>query len=263
MRFATPIRAFVRPPGGSYASCLREHPVAIDVELARAQHRGYIAALEEAGIEVEALPELPDAPDSVFVEDTAVVLDTHALITRPGAPSRRGELATITSTLAGWRELTFMLEPATLDGGDVLRVDRSLLVGLSRRTNRAGLECLSRLAAVDGLAVVGVEVTRGLHLKSACSLAGPETLLVREGDLDLAALSALPLELVPVPEAAGANVLAFSDRVLISSAAPRTAAMLERRGLRARPVELSQIHAGDGALSCLSLRLSPPGAWGA
>lgn len=257
----TPSHAIVRPPGSSYSSCLREQPVAIDAELARSQHDGYVAALREAGIVVEVLPELPNAPDGVFVEDTAVVLDSCALVTRPGAPSRRGEVETIAAALEGRREVTIMQAPATLDGGDVLRFDRWLVVGLSRRTNRAGLECLARLAAIDGLEVVAVRVNEGLHLKSACTLAGPEIMLVREADLDLAALARLPLERLAVPEAAGANVLGLADRVIVSSAAPRTAELLERRGLSLRIVELSQIHAGDGALTCLSLRLAPAGAW--
>lgn len=262
MTLVTPSHAIVRPPGASYASCMREDPVAIDIALARAQHDGYVAALREAGVVVEVLPELREAPDAVFVEDTAVVLDTCALVTRPGAPSRRAEVATIAAALTGRRALTVMDGTATLDGGDVLRIGRWLVVGLSRRTDRAGVEQLARLARTDGLEVIAVRVNDGLHLKSACSLAGPETLLVREGELELDALAALPVELVPVPEAAGANVLAFADRVLVSSAAPRTAVLLERRGLRPRPVELSQIHAGDGALSCLSLRLAPgPGTW--
>jgi dimethylargininase len=264
MTFATPSLAFVRPPGGAYASCLREHPVAIDVALAWRQHAGYVEALREAGVRVEVLPELPGAPDAMFVEDTAVVLDTCALITHPGAPSRRTEVASIARVLAEHRTLHTMMPPATLDGGDVLRVGRRLLVGLSQRTNRAGLGYLAAVAATDGIEIVAVTVAGGLHLKSACSLAGPETLLVREGRLDRAAIAGLAIECVEVPEDAGANVLAFADRVLVSAAAPRTAALLDARGLRPLSIELSQIHAGDGALSCLSLRLAEHarlGAW--
>jgi len=257
----TPARAIVRPISRSYADCLREDPVAIDVARARAQHEGYVAALRDAGVDVDVLPELPDAPDAVFVEDTAVLLDRRAVITRPGAPSRRVEHEAIVRALAGSLALHHMDEPARLDGGDVLRWDRTLLVGLSHRTDAAGLAFLAAVAAEDGLSAIGVPVLRGLHLKSACSLADDHTLLVDPGCLDLAPIAKLGLDVVEVSEPRGANVLAFGDRVLVSAAAPRTAELLARRGLSPRPVALDQIHAGDGALSCLSLRLAPPGAW--
>lgn len=256
MPLVTPSLAIVRPPGPAYAACLRALPVAIDVGLAMHEHAGYVAALRDAGIRVEVLSELPGAPDAMFVEDTAVVLDTCALLTHPGAPSRRVEVASIGRALAGHRTLHTMLPPATLDGGDVLRIDRRLFVGLSQRTNRAGLGHLAAVAATDGLEVVPVTMAGGLHLKSVCSLAGPETLLVHGAGIDRTAFAGLPLEVIDVPEAAGANVLAFADRVLVSTAAPQTAALLEARGLQTVPLSLSQIHAGDGALSCLSLRLT-------
>src|SRR5205085_2329678 len=132
--------------------------------------------------------------------------------------------------------------------GDVLRCAQRLLVGLSERTNRAGLAQLAAVAGEIGLDVIGIEVRRCLHLKSACSLADAHTLLVREGCFDRDALGELELEPVLVPESAGANVLAFADRVLVSSAAPRTAELLAARGLSPVLLELSEIHAGDGAL---------------
>jgi dimethylargininase len=257
----TPARAIVRPISRSYAECLREVPVAIDVARARAQHDGYVAALRDAGIEVEVLPELADAPDAVFVEDTAVLLERLAVITRPGAESRRVEHEAIERALAGSFELRRMEAPARLDGGDVLRCDRALLVGLSHRTDGPGFAFLAAAAKADGLRTICVAVERGLHLKSACSLADDHTLLVDPGCLDIDAIARAGLDVVEVPEPLGANVLAFSDRVLVSADAPRTAELLARRGLSPRPVALDQIHAGDGALSCLSLRLAPAGAW--
>jgi len=258
---ATPTRAIVRRPSSRYAECLRHDPRPIDVALAQAQHRGYVQALRDAGIVVDELPEL-DAPDAVFVEDTAVLLGDRALLTRPGAPARRAELDSIATAL-DQRELIVvrMSAPATLDGGDVLRCGDTLLVGCSARTNPEGLAQLRAVAGAIGLTVIGVEVRAGLHLKSACSLADAHTLLVDAGCLDLRAIEGLALEPVIVPEALGANVLAFADRVLVSSAAPRTAELLAARGLAPRLVELSEIHAGDGALSCMSLRFAPADAW--
>lgn len=257
----TPSLALARPPGTAYAACLREIAVPIDVELAALQHAAYVDALGDAGIRVVLLPELAGAPDAVFVEDTAVVLDTCAVITRPGAPSRRVEVASIAAVLAEHRTLHTMVPPATLDGGDVLRVGRRLLVGLSQRTNREGLAMLAGVAAIDGLEVVAVAVRGGLHLKSACSLARADLLLVRGDQLDAGPLRRLGIGCLEVPEDAGANVLGFTDRVLVSAAAPRTTELLAGHGLRPVLLELSQIHAGDGALTCMSLRLGARPAW--
>jgi dimethylargininase len=260
VELVTPTRAIVRSPSRCYAECLREHPRPIDVPLAQRQHDGYVQALREAGIVVQALAEL-DAPDACFVEDTAVVLGDRAIVTRPGAPSRRVEIDSVALALGQHLTVVRMTAPATLDGGDVLRCGDALVVGLSRRTNREGLAQLAAVAGVLGLRVIGVELRAGLHLKSACSLADAHTLLVQPGMLELAAIASLALAPVEVPEPEGANVLAFADRVLVSSAAPRTAELLAKRGLSPQLLELSEIHAGDGALSCLSLRFAPTDAW--
>lgn len=258
---ATPTAAIVRPPSASYDRCIRTSAAAIDVALARAQHGAYVQALRDAGIDVEVLDPQDEMPDAMFVEETAIVFPDRALLTRPGSPARRAEVESVAVALARRMPTVRMTEPATLDGGDVLRCGARLLVGLSERTNRAGVARLAELADEIGLSVVTVEVRAGLHLKSACSLADEHTLLVWEGAFDGAALRSLELEPLVVDEPAGANVLAFADRVLVSSAAPRTAERLAARGLSPRSLELSEIHAGDGALSCLSLRVAPVGAW--
>jgi dimethylargininase len=268
MPLVTPTHALVRPISASYDACIRDDATAsIDVALARTQHTAYVDALRSAGIHVEILPALPDAPDAVFVEDTAVILDSVALVTRPGARARRAEVASVASALDGRRALTIMAPPGTLDGGDVMRVGSRLVVGLSQRTDQAGADALAVVAAKDRIDVVTVALPGGLHLKSACSVARPG-LVVAYGPLAPALRGVLDpeIEILEVPEPAGANVLGFADRVLVSSAAPRTAALLEARGLSVRTLDLSQIHLGDGALSCLSLRLvkwtgSPSDEW--
>jgi dimethylargininase len=257
----TPAVAFVRPPSASYASCLRSDAAPIDVDEARAQHAGYVRALRDAGVEIVMLLPEDELPDAMFVEDTAVIVGDRALITRPGAPSRRGETSSVRAALATRLEVVDMQPPAQLDGGDVLRVGDALLVGLSQRTNREGIDALRGFASELGLSTHTVELHAGLHLKSACSLADASTLLVFEGAFRPGALPALDVEVLKVSEPAGANMLAFDRRVLVSAAAPRTAELLANRGLRPIALELSQIHAGDGALSCLSLRVAPPGHW--
>lgn len=256
MALVTPTHAIVRPPSASYATCIRtDAHTAIDVVLAQEQHAGYVAALREAGVIVDELPALDSSPDATFVEDTAVVLDTCAVITRPGARARRAEVVSVAAALDRRRALTVMTPPGTLDGGDVMRIGPLLVVGLSQRTDREGARALAEVAAHDDIAVVTVEVPSGLHLKSACSIASA-SLVVVHGLLvaPLRAAIGASIELLEVPEVAGANVLGFADRVLVSTAAPRTAALLEARGLTTRAIALSQLHLGDGALSCLSLR---------
>ncbi|MBI3268208.1 MAG: type 3 dihydrofolate reductase [Planctomycetes bacterium] len=259
--FALPAAVLVREVPASYARCLRRDPVAIDVAAARAQHAGYVSALREAGAEVVVLPADEGFPDASFVEDCAVVAGGRALLTRPGAPSRQGEVGPVADALARWYGVQRMEAPATLDGGDVLRVGRRLFVGLSGRTNLAGLECLERLAALDGLETVRVVVRAGLHLKSACGLAAPGLVLLAPGVLDPAPFEAAGLECLAVPEPVGSNCLPLGDRILVSADCPGTLALLVARGLRACPVRVTEFHKGDGALTCLSIRVPSPGTW--
>jgi dimethylargininase len=266
--FAPPERVFVRPVSRRYADCVRTRADrGIDVAVARDQHAVYITALRAAGVLVEEIAADDEAPDACFVEDTAVVLGPSALATCPGASSRRREVAPVAESLgrAGLR-IEHMALPATLDGGDVLRIGRRLFVGLSTRTNPAGVDVLARAAAEQGLQVVPMAVRGGLHLKSACSLGAPslllyDPLLLREDDL--AVLRGAGVECLASLEPEGANVLALGDVVLVSAAAPGTAAALRQRadGPDVRVVDVSEIHEGDGALTCLSLRIPRTGTW--
>lgn len=260
---STPSRAWVRAPSPAYADCLRnESQPRPDVGRALAQHQGYVEALRAAGVGVEVVPPAEGYPDACFVEDVAVILDHEiAVLTRPGAPSRRPEVRDLAPWLAQTLTLHALEDPATLDGGDVLRLGPTLWVGRSGRTNREGIEQLRGLAAPRGIDVIEIEVAQGLHLKSACTALDARTLVVDPTALDPAVLRDHGVEVHPVPEPLGANVLAFGDRVLVSDAAPQTARWLQARGVTVVRVPLSEFHHGDGALSCLSLRLPPAGAW--
>ncbi|MCX4245629.1 dimethylarginine dimethylaminohydrolase family protein [Paraliomyxa miuraensis] len=232
------------------------------VELAQRQHEDYVAALREAGIEIEVLAPEASLPDACFVEDAAVILSHDvAVLSRTGAPSRRDEVATLEPVLARRLTLHRLEAPATLDGGDVLRLGDRFLVGRSSRTNDAGIEQLRRFGEPLGLGVEAVDVAAGLHLKSACTALDDRTVVVDPDALDPAVLEALGLVVHRVPEPVGANVLALGDRVLVSADAEGTATQLEASGRVVVRVPLSEIHRGDGALSCLSLRLPPPGGW--
>jgi dimethylargininase len=263
--FALPRKVVVRPVSAGYARCVRvDASVAIDVGRARAQHEAYVAAVRELGVAVGVVPTDEACPDSCFIEDTAVVTGAHALATCPGAASRRAEVGPVAEALAGEVVVHRMEAPATLDGGDVLRVGARLFVGLSSRTNEAGAEALAHVAARDGLEVVRMRVRDGLHLKSACSLASAE-LVVYDArvltDEDVAVLRESGIRALAAPEPAGANVLALGHAVLASAAAPRTVELLRAEGLDVRVVDVGEMHKGDGALTCLSLRIPGAGAW--
>lgn len=263
--FARPARMVARGVSDAFARCLRSDlATPLDVPLAKRQHAAYVALIRDLGIEVELLPADAAHPDCCFVEDTAVVLGSRAVATRPGAPTREGEVGPVATVLAARGPVERMTPPATLDGGDVLRAGDHLFVGLSGRTNAEGRDVLARVAADEGITVVSIPVGQGLHLKSACSLVDGRTLVFAPdilGDEALASFRAAGLELVAAVEPAGANVLALGDVVLASAAAPETTRVLRARGHDVRSVDVGQMHVADGALTCLSLRVPAPGAW--
>lgn len=260
-RFASPQRAWLRAIPKRFPDCLRTNDLPIDVALARAQHAAYAAALADAGVDVQILPAAEDCPDCVYIEDVAVLLGPLTLITTPGASSRRPEVAGVRPVLQAAGPIRAMSTGAILDGGDVLRAGDTLFVGLSARTSAAGLAALREVADPLKLAVVPVPVQAGLHLKSAVTLAAPGLLVLVEEQLDPAPFARAGLEVLLVDEPHGGNVLALKDRVLVSSASPRVGARLRARGLRTVEVDVTELHKGDGALTCLSLRQPPPGAW--
>lgn len=256
----------VRTLSPRFAACVRQDPTEpIDVDRARAQHETYVAALRAAVAVVIEVPGAPEHPDGVFVEDAASMIDgSTALITRPGAPSRRAEVDSVASALAALGvERIHMRPPAMLDGGDVLPVGGGFLVGLSARTNAAGAEVLAAAARERGLVTKAVPVRWGLHLRTGCTLADESTLLFyRRAALDVAPLTALGLECVAVDEPQGANVLALGKRrVLVSSAGPKTADLLARRGLEVTVLDVSELHKADAALTCPSVRVPVRGGW--
>lgn len=250
-----PRSVFVRAPGPAYADCLRRSDAVIDLAAAARQHTGYVAGFRRLGVPVMELPPLDGAPDATFVEDVAVVSEDRALITIPGAASRRRETASVEEALGAQLEVETMREGA-LDGGDVLRVGQIWFVGNSSRTDATGIAALARFVPGD---VVEVPVRAGLHLKSGATALDRATVLIDPGALDAAAFEARGVSVVHAPEPLGANVLNLGPEVWVSASAPKTAALLNERGHRVRVVPMSAFHAGDGALSCLSLRVPATG----
>jgi len=226
----------------------------VDVTLAREQHAAYVAALRGAGLEVVVLPELAGAPDSCFVEDTAVIAAGMAMLTRPGAVSRRGEVPSVRDALRGWLTTRTMPAPATLDGGDVLRVGLDVYVGLSARTNVAGVRSLRRAFEPLGLRVHAIELPPSvLHLKCVCSPVDATTVLVAAGALRAGTFGRARVIEVPAEETYAANAVVVNGVALVAAGHPVTRRRLEAEGLRVVELDMSETRKADGSLTCLSL----------
>jgi dimethylargininase len=225
----------------------------IDVGKAAAQHHQYETCLRDLDVTVLSLPAEPALPDSMFVEDPAVVVPEVAVITRMGTPSRRGEAATLAPVLARYRPLRWIYEPATLEGGDVLHVGTMLYVGLSARTNQAGIEQLAEILRPFGYSVQPVLIQGCLHLKSACTSLDGENLLANRAWLDPGAFRDLRIVDVPSQEPRAANVLAVGRAVLVPATFPRTANLLARLGWKCRLVDISELMKAEAGLTCSSI----------
>lgn len=225
----------------------------IDVARAVAQHRDYQECLAALGVQVVTLPAEPDLPDAVFIEDPAVIVDEVAIISIMGAPSRRPEAARLADTLSRYRPVKFLTQPATLDGGDVMRIGQTVFVGSSRRTNREGIAQLNEILRVHGYQVTPVAVSGCLHLKSACSYVGNNMLLINRSWIDPMPFRTFELIDVPDKEPAAANALLVKDVVVCPASFPQTRLMLERRGLRVRAIDLSELQKAEAGVTCTSL----------
>jgi dimethylargininase len=230
----------------------------IDIGKAIAQHGQYEALLASLGIGVVSLPAIPDLPDAVFVEDPAIVLDEIAIMTRMGTESRRGESASLAEAIARFRPLRWITEPGTLEGGDVVRIGSTLFVGRSARSNDAGIAQLARELWPLGYAVQVVEMRNCLHLKSACTYLGRDTLLANRDWVDLGPFGNLRvLDVVP-EEPAAADVLAVGDTAIIPASFPETARILDLAGWRVLPIDVSELQKAEAGVTCMSLIFDAP-----
>jgi dimethylargininase len=226
----------------------------IDFDEAVQQHRNYQRLLRELGASVVELPGQADCPDGCFIEDTALVLDELAILTRPRSQARRREVDGVASSIRKYRREVFQIDaPATLEGGDVLRIGRNLFVGLSERTNREGIQVLRQFVSADGYDVHAVETTGALHLKSVCTAVDEHTILAEPSRLDLQPFKKFEIIAVPPEEWMAANVLLVNGTVCIQSGFPKTQGLLERRGYQVRTVDISEFLRAEAGLTCLSL----------
>lgn len=249
------MRAIVRRPSAAIADCaltfLERQP--IDFARALAQHDAYVEALRAAGVEVRILPPEEALPDAVFVEDTAVVVDECAVLTRPGIDSRRPEVASIASAFEGLRPIVRIEAPGTLEGGDILRAGRTIFAGQTARTNSAGTRQLAAALQPHGYEVIPITPDGCLHLKSAVTFIGRETLLVNPAWIDVDLFSRWQCVPVPVEEPFGANALLVNDVVHVAASAPLTRRKLDALGFDTAALDTSEFEKAEAALTCLSL----------
>jgi dimethylargininase len=251
------LTAITRAVSPAMNRCELSHLKRVPIDVARAarQHSAYEACLRELGAAVVPLPAEPDLPDSVFVEDPVVVVDQVAVIARTGAASRRNEANSLAAALEPYRPLRRMRAPATLEGGDILRVGTTLFAGVSARTNAEGIRQLSDETKPFGYTVRPVEVRGCLHLKSAVSDLGDGAVLVNRAWLDAERLDGLRLIDLPECEPWAANVLAIEGVIVMPAGFPETAEMLDGLGYRVRTLDVSEIQKAEGGLTCMSILL--------
>lgn len=255
--------ALTRAPSPALSRCALTFVPRSPINLQRAvqQHAQYTELLATRGIRVVELPAGDDFPDAPFVEDTSVVLDEIAVLTSMGTSTRRAEVDEIAPVIGRYRDLVERVDPpALLEGGDVLRVDRILYVGLSRRTDRAGLEALARLTRPLGYEVAPVKVRGCLHLKTACTALDHETVLVNPNWIDPEPLRALRQIPVDAQEPWAANTVRLEDElILMQHGTPRTVERVREAGYQVITTEISELAKAEAGLTCLSLlfKLAP------
>jgi dimethylargininase len=250
--------ALTRAVSPAMADCELTHVarVPIDVDLAVRQHAAYERVLEGLGFTVQRLEAAPDLPDSVFIEDTAVVLEEVAVVTRLGAASRRREVDAVAAALGRYRPIQSIAAPGTMDGGDVLRVGRRLFVGLSLRTNQEAARQLRALLEPLAYSVEEMPVDKCLHLKSAVTAASDDLLVLNPAWIDPQRFAGIESVAIDPQEPAAANVLRVGDTVVCPASAPRTRQRLEARGLTVRSIDASELAKAEGAVTCISLIFS-------
>lgn len=227
----------------------------IDLDVARAQHEEYVNALASLGCQVIELPEEPDLPDSVFVEDTAFILPEVAVITRPGADSRKPETESIIRALSPHRPLVHVTEPGTVDGGDVLVLGKNIYIGISTRSNDAAVRQIQELLAKYGYTVTAVEMHDCLHLKTALTKVDDKTLLINPNWVDTSHFKGFDWIEVDPSEPFAANCLPVGDGIIFPTAFPKTKQRLEQKGYKIQAVNVAELAKAEGAVTCCSLVL--------
>jgi dimethylargininase len=227
--------------------------VPIDATRAQLQHDDYERALQALGCTVVRAPDTPELPDGVFVEDAVLVCDELAIVTRPALPARQRETASLEDVIARYRTMVRITEPATLEGGDVMRIGRTIFVGRGERTSDAGITQLRDFLAPHGYTVTAVPITRCLHLKTAVCAIADDTLLINPSWVDAAVFRRYRLIAIDAAEPFAANALHVGDAVIHAAAHGRTRQRLEQQGMRVVPVDVSELAKAEAGVTCCSV----------
>lgn len=225
----------------------------IDYELAAWQHRNYCQTLRSAGLDVMELDVNSDYPDSVFIEDTAVVMDELAIIARPGVQNRCGETAGIEPELRKYRIIKKIKAPGTLEGGDVMMMNRDIFIGITSRTNLAGIEQFRKFVMPFGYRVHAVEVNHCLHLKSACTPLDEKTILANTRLISRVSFNGYKIIPVSKDEPAAANCLNLNQTIYLAANFPKTVDILRSHGYTVETIDISELRKAEGALTCSSI----------
>jgi dimethylargininase len=252
----TSIHALCRAVSPAIADCelsfIGRDP--INVAMAHLQHIDYIAGLQGLGVQVIELPAEPTLPDSVFVEDTALLFDELAVMTHPCAASRRAEVASIEAAFRKYREfITHINEPGTLDGGDVLRIGKRVFVGLSQRSNQSAIDQLAEILKPYGYSVTAVPMHDCLHLKSSVTALSEDTVLINPDWVDVSYFNDYRQITVAESEPHAANVLRIHADILMPSNFPQTRALVQAAGFTVHTVDVSELQKAEGAVTCCSV----------
>ena len=247
--------AITRKPGSNFAQGITNSKLgAPDYSLMLEQHAGYVDTLERLGLEVVVLDPLRDFPDAYFIEDTAIVTPEIAIITNPGAASRKGEEDSVEDILGQYRKTVRILPPGTVEGGDFLMIGRHFFIGLSERTNQEGAVQLGRILENQGYTWTSVPLPEGLHLKSGVNYVGKNTVLVTGQFANLNIFKYYQKFVLDKEEEYAANTLLLNDHLIMPKGFPSTRKKLETLGLPMIELDISEARKMDGGLTCMSLR---------
>ena len=249
------LTAIIRAVSSALAECELSfiERIPINMDKAREQHHAYEAALASLGARVVSLPEEPELPDSMFVEDPAIVLEEIAVVFPLGTETRRREAASLAKAIAEFRKLEYVTLPGTVEGGDILQIGRKLFVGLTTRTNEEGIRQFRTIVAPYGYEVITVPVTGCLHLKSAVTHLGKNVLLANRAWFDAAPLAGYEWIDVDPSEPHAGNALALNGSVLFPASFPLTLARIEAKGFRVLPIDIAELQKAESGLTCSSL----------
>jgi dimethylargininase len=245
--------AIVRPVPDSYEDCVRTNVKKINVTIAKKQHAEYCYALKKLGLKLIWVKGDNTLPDSCFVEDTAVIFGEKAIVCNMKTKSRVKEVVEVAKVLGKLKEIYYVKPPATIDGGDVLKIEDKVFVGLSTRTNLYAVNQLGQILEKSNLDIIPVKVQNVLHLKSACTYLGNNYVILSKGHFDTGILEDFQKIVVPREEEYAADCLAINGKILMAKGYPKTKKIIEREGFFVKELEISEFRKGGGALTCLSI----------